>query len=343
MKAMVLTSPRTFQKVDMAKPTPAPHEALVRVESAGICGSDLHYYTDGRIGDTIVREPLVLGHEYAGIVESVGRDADSSLVGKRVAVEPGIPCLRCEWCRSGHYNVCPQLQFPGLPPNHGAFREYITVHADFCFPVPEQMSAAEAALIEPLAVAVHTVELARVRPGDTAAVLGLGPIGLMTAEVAKLCGISYIYGTDLLDFRLEAGRKFGVDATCNASQDDTVSWILEQTRGRGVDIVFDCARSSLTPSIACRVAKPAGRVILTGISGESEGVFPVDVARRKELTVTWCRRFLFNYPTAIHLAVSRKIDLRALITHSFSLDDIGKAFEIAAEYQDGVLKVSIDQ
>ncbi len=343
MKAMLFFAPGDIQECELPLPDLSPLEALVRIESTGICGSDLHYYTEGRIGDTVVNEPLVLGHEYAGIIERVGDSADKSLVGKRVAVEPGIPCLACEWCRTGHYNVCPKLRFPGLPPNHGALAEYIAVHAAFCFPVPENMDASEAALIEPLAVAVHTVELAHLRPGDSIAVLGLGPIGLMTAAVARIAGASTIYGTDLLPYRLAVSSKYGVDKCFNASQIDIVEAILGETKGRGVDAVLDCARSTETPAVACRIAKPAGRVVLTGISGQSSGTFPVDVARRKELSLVWCRRFLFNYPYAIHLASSQKIDLGSLITHRFPLSETKRAFDIAANYSENVLKISIDQ
>ncbi len=343
MKAVQWFAPHDMRLANIPKPAPKPHEALIRIESTGVCGSDMHYFGEGRIGKTAISEPLILGHEYAGIVESVGPDADPSLIGKRVAVEPGIPCGECEYCRKGLYNVCPQLQFPGGPPYDGALAEYIAVHAGFCFPVPENMSAGEAALIEPLAVAVHTIELACLRPGDTVAVLGLGPIGLMAAKVAQLSGAQCIYGTDLYDYRVEASTHWGVDAAFNASLVDTVEAIMDATHGRGVDVALDCARSVETPGLACRILRGAGRGVLTGISGESEGVFPVDICRRKGLTVTWCRRFRFSFPAALHLAATKKVDLRALITHAFPLERSNEAFELVYAYADNVLKVSIDQ
>jgi len=343
MKAVKWYAPRDMRLVDVDEPVPQAHEALIRVESVGVCGSDLHYYLEGRIGATRITEPLVLGHEYAGIVESVGADADQSLVGKRVAVEPGIPCGKCEWCRTGHYNVCLDMSFPGGPPHDGALCEYMAVHAGFCFPVPETIGAAEAALIEPLAVAVHTVELGQLKPGATAAILGLGPLGLLTAQVAKLAGVRVLFGTDLLDYRVDAGKRYGVDYAFNAGAEDTVKTIMRETNGRGVDVVFDTARSSETAGLACYVARPAGRVVLTGISGEESDPLPVSVARRKELTVQWCRRFRFNYPTAIELVASGRVGLRSLITHSFTLDKTRDAFEIVSGSLDGVLKASIDQ
>ncbi len=342
MKAVKWFGPRDVRMVEVDKPVPKPHEALIRVESIGICGSDLHYYVEGRIGSTVIKDPLILGHEFAGIVEEVGAEADPSLIGKRVAVEPSIPCFKCESCRTGHYNVCKDLFFPGGPPYDGVLCEYVAMHAEFCFPVPDGMSAAAAAMIEPLAVAVHTVELAGIKPGETAAILGLGPIGLLTAQVAKLAGVHVIYGTDLLDYRVDAGRRFGVDVAFNASVDDTVETIMCATGGRGVDVAFDTARSSETQSLVCQVARAAGRCILTGISGSDFDPFPVGVARRKELSLQWCRRFLHDYPRSIALARSGKVDIEAIVTHSFSLERAGEAFELVADSRDGVLKASVD-
>ena len=342
MKAVQWFGPRDLRMIDMPRPEPGPCEALVRVESVGLCGSDLHYYEDGRIGDVRITKPLTLGHEYAGIVEAVGEQADPALLGRRVAVEPGVPCMRCEWCRTGRYNVCRDMTFPGGPPHHGALREYMTVHADFCFPVPEGMSAAEAAMVEPVAVAVHTVELAALQPGETAAVLGLGPIGLLTAQVAKRCGVSVLYGTDLHDYRVEAARAMGVDEAFNARAHDTVERIMTLTQGRGVDVAFDTARSAETPALACRATRPAGRCVLTGISGNDEDPFPVSDARRKELAVYWCRRFRHNYPVAMQLVASGQIDVRALLTHSFPLERAGEAFELISGFRDNVLKASVD-
>ena len=342
MKAVRWYAPKDLRLVEEEKPQPNPHEALVRVESVGICGSDMHYYEEGCIGLARLSEPLILGHEYGGIVEAVGTEADPALVGQRVAVEPGIPCLRCEWCRKGQYNVCLGMSFPGGPGHDGALREYMPVHAAFCFPVPDTMDGMTAAMIEPLAVAVHTVELAHVMPGDTAIVLGLGPIGLLTATMAKLAGVQVLYGSDLLDYRVAAGLSHGVDVAFNAGAEDTVERIGRETKGRGVDIAFDCARSSATLGLACRVLRPGGRCILTGISGMEEDALPVSICRRKELTLQWCRRFKHNYPTAIALAASGKVDVRSLCTHSFPLAQTPEAFALVSRMDDGVLKASVD-
>jgi L-iditol 2-dehydrogenase len=342
MKAVKWFGPRDMRMVDVPQPSPKPHEAMIRIESVGVCGSDMHYYLDGHIGSAVITEPLILGHEFAGIVEAVGSEADPSLIGKRVAVEPSIPCGKCEWCLTGHYNVCTDLFFPGGPPYDGVLCEYAAYDARYCFPVPDGMTAQVAAMIEPLAVAVHTVELARMRPGDTVAILGLGPIGLLTAQMARHCGAGQIIGTDLLDYRVEAGLRFGADMAFNAGKEDTVARIMEITGRRGVDIVFDCARSTVTPSLACRVARPAGRCVFTGISGSEEDPLAVSAARRKELNIQWCRRFLHNFPTAIQMAHSGKIDVASLVTHSFPLEKTHEAFDLVADSRDNVLKASID-
>lgn len=342
MKAVKWYAPRDMRLVDMDRPKPKPHEVLLRIESVGVCGSDLHYYLEGRIGSAVITSPLVLGHEFGGIVEEVGSEADVSLLGKRVAVEPGIPCMKCEWCTTGHYNVCLNMQFPGGPPHHGAFCEYYCVHAGFCFPVPDVIDAAESAMIEPLAVAIHTLELAQLKPGESVAILGLGPIGLLVAQVAKFCGAGYIYGTDLHDYRVDAGLRYGVDEAFSAAKHDTHATIMELTKKRGVDVVLDCARSSDTLGIACKVARPGGRCVLTGISGEENDPLPVGVARRKELTLQWCRRFLRNFPTAIDLVARGKIDVKSLVTHSFTLEKTRDAFELVCSNTDNVLKASID-
>ncbi len=343
MKAIRWYGPRDMRLVEAAKPVPKPHEALIRVESVGVCGSDLHYYRDGRIGSQVITEPLILGHEYAGTVESVGKDVDARLIGKRVAVEPGIPCLQCEWCRTGHYNVCRDMYFPGGPGCDGALCEYTTVHAAFCFPIPGRLSMPEAALIEPAAVALHSVELAAIVPGETAAILGLGPIGLLTAQIAKLSGLRVLYGTDLLEYRVEAGRRYGVDVAFNAAKEETVPRIMAETGGRGVDVAIDCTNASEGLGLAVQVTRPAGRCVLTGISGEEYDPLPVSVARRRELTLRWCRRFRHNFPATIALIEAGRIDLRSLLTHSFPLERTQEAFELVDGSKDHVLKVSIDR
>ncbi len=343
MKAVKWFGPRDMRLVEVPKPEPKPYEVLLRIESVGVCGSDIHYYLDGNIGVNVLHEPTILGHEYAGIVEFVGDQADPKLLGKRVAVEPGIPCLQCEWCNTGHYNVCPKMFFPGGPGSDGALSEYYSVHGAFCFPVPESIPPDIAAMIEPLAVAIHTVELAELKPGETVAIIGLGPIGLMTANIAKFSGAEWIIGADLHEYRVQFSTQYGVDTAHNANDLDIITQVMAETSGRGVDVAIDCSNGSDALTTACHIVRPAGRIIVTGISGQVTDYFPPCQVRRKELVLKWTRRFKYNYPTAIRFLDSGKIDVRKLITHSFPLEASCDAFELVSGYKDQVLKASIDQ
>ena len=348
MKAVKWFGPKDMRMVDVDKPQPAPREALLRIESVGVCGSDMHYYLDGRIGGSSIDAPVILGHEYAGIVEAVGSEADPALVGKRVAVEPGIPCMQCESCRKGQYNVCLDMFFPGGPGSDGALSEYYCVHAAFCHPVPEHMSAAEAAMLEPAAVGLHTIELARLVPGDTVAIFGLGSIGLLTAQFARLAGAHRVYGADLLPYRVALAGQHGVDAafegdkTADMPGANALERILEATGGRGVDVAIDCTNAPAGLALSCLAAKPAGRVVLTGISGQDFDAMPVGFARRRELTLQWCRRFCHNFPATMALVADGRINVKSLLTHSFTLEETVKAFDLVAAYDDNVIKVSVD-
>ncbi len=342
MRCVRLHAPRDLRLESAPDPKPGPRQALVRVHSVGICGSDLHYYEEGRIGSNKMTVPFVLGHEFAGTIEGVGEGIDPARIGQRVAVEPGTPCFVCEHCTRGEYNVCPKMAFPGGPGHDGALCDFMAVPAEFCFPVPESMGHDEAAAIEPLAVALHSVELAGMRPGDTVAVLGTGPIGLLIAMAARVSGAVTIYGADLLPYRVAAAAACGVDHACDASKEDTVEAIFRATGGRGVDVAFDAARSSETAALACRVARPGGTCVLTGISGAVEDPIPVEVARRKGLTVRWCRRFRHNYPRAIALVSAGLIDVKKIVSHSFPLERTPEAFALVSRAGDRVLKASID-
>ncbi len=349
MKAWKWHHSMDMRLTDVPMPVPKPQEALVRVEALGVCGSDIHYYRDGRIGENALPRPTILGHEYAGIVHAVGADADASLIGKRVAVEPGIPCFQCEWCLKGRYNLCSHLFFPGGPGCDGALCEYMAVDGRFCFPVPDAMTPGEAAMVEPAAVAVHSAELAQLKPGDTVAVFGLGVIGLLTAQMAKQSGALRVLGIDPLRYRVDASSAFSVEAAFQAQPGGlheggaaSAAWVMEQTKGRGVDVAFDCTNSSDGLALACAVARPGGRCVLTGISGSEQDMIPVSIVRRHELTLQWCRRFVHNYPNTIALIERGELHAAKLVTHVFPFEKAPEAFALTAAYADGVLKASIE-
>ena len=205
MKAAVLRGIKDIRIEEIEKPALRPDEALVKVKAVGVCGSDVHYYLNGRIGNQVVRGAHILGHEVSGEVVEVGSDVKNITSGTRVAVEPGIPCRQCKHCKEGRYNICPQVKFLGTPPVDGAYREYLPFPADLLYPIPEGMSFASAALIETLAVGMYAVELAEVKAGDDVAILGCGPIGMVTLKAAKAQRAGRIFVTDLIDERLEVG------------------------------------------------------------------------------------------------------------------------------------------
>lgn len=346
MKCIYWIGPKKFEITERPIPKLEAGEVLVKVESVGICGSDIHYYLDGRIGDQVITPPLVLGHEFAGTVVDVYEKEYQQLLGRRVAVEPGLPCWNCEFCKKGHYNVCPMLKFLGGPGCDGALMEYISIPGWACYPVPKSMSAPVSAMVEPTAVAVHALELANIVPGETALVVGLGSIGLIVTQLLLNSGAKLVAGIDLLDYRSVVAQKLGVRETfVPSSKDNTeesIRWAEEITNGRGFDVVFDCTNQSEGLIIATRSTRPTGRTILVGISGKNYDPLPVSVARRRELTLKWCRRFLFNFPTAIELISSGKVNVDLLLTHHFTPYEVEIAFETVANNANKIIKASID-
>ncbi|MGI8422551.1 MAG: zinc-dependent alcohol dehydrogenase [Chloroflexota bacterium] len=298
-------------------PVPATGETLVRLRAISVCGSDLHYYRDGHIGDSQASAPLVLGHELSGEV------ADG---GQLVAIDPNISCEACERCREGNPNLCPRVRFAGTPPTDGGLREYLSWPTHLLHPLPAGMTPEMGALLEPLGVAIHAIDLARVRLADTVAVLGTGTIGLLCVRLAALSGAVRIYATDLMPARLNAARAFGAHAAIDPSAVDPVRAIVDATGGQGVDVVIECAGAPDTPDHAMRVVRPGGTVVLVGIPSNDRTGFPASQARRKGVTIKLARRMKHAYPRAIALARAGLVDLPQLVTHRFPLAQAAFAF-----------------
>lgn len=328
-------------------PEPGPGEALIRVTVTTVCGSDLHTYIDGRLGDTIIQSPVILGHEFAGEVVAVGPDAISGfdeplLPGQRVAIDPAMPCGHCEFCEKGHPNLCQNIHFCGLWPDDGSLREYMIMPARTCFPVPDSISDIEAALLEPLGVAMHAVDLAKFKVGESAAILGAGPIGLLILEMAKLAGADPIYVTERLPWRLELARRYGADMVIDVEREDPVKVIKEATNGRGVDVVIEAAWGGEAVEQAVEMACLGGRLVLVGIPSDDVMTMRASGARRKGLTIKMSRRMKHVYPRCIKLAAQGKVNLMGLVTHRFPLSRAAEAFAVNADYQDEVVKVVIE-
>lgn len=342
MKAMMVHGSRDVRLHELPRPEPGPGEVLVRVKACGICGSDLHNYAHGEIGGVAIESPLIVGHELAGVVEALGPGVTRPAVGTPVAVDPSISCGMCEFCLEGDPHVCPQNRFFGNYPTHGGFREYLAHPADLVFPLPEGLSFDEGALLEPMGIAMYVAALADIRLGDRVAILGSGPIGLLCAEMVRLSGAAEIISTDLVDARLAAARRCGATLALNANHEDVVARIMEQTRGRGVDVAIEAAGEQETVDQAMEVTKPGGTVVLVGIPVGERFSFKTAVVRRKGLTIKYDRRMKHTYARCMALVQAGKIDLKPLASHHFPLERLQDAFELAIARADGVLKAIIE-
>ena len=325
-------------------PPPGPGEVLIRVTAAGICGSDLHSYNHARIGDTHVSVPLVLGHEFAGVVSQCPKDALAGdgrplIAGLRVAVDPATPCLKCEMCLRGDTHICRSLHFCGLSPDDGCFREMLLSPARSCFILPPGIDDEGGAMLEPLGVAMHAVDLCRIMRGDTVALYGAGPIGLLILQLARNAGAASVYVVEPLPWRLSLAQRFGgipVDPAV-----DPVPFIMRKTGGRGVDVAIEAAWADTSVQNAAECTVPGGRVVLVGIPGDNRLSLDHSTARRKELSFHFSRRMKHTYPGAIRLVQMKHVDLGSLITHRFPLAELPAAFALNALYGEGVVKVMI--
>jgi L-iditol 2-dehydrogenase len=263
-------------------------------------------------------------------------------VGQRVAIEPAQSCGVCEPCREGHPNLCPHVRFFGTPPVDGAYRELVNVPAHGVFPLPDRLSDAEGALLETLGIGIHAVDLSHLRAGQTVAVFGTGPVGLVTLAVARVAGASQIFAVDRLAPRLAVARALGADVVLRAGEADPVAAILEATGGRGVDVAFEAAGAPETPQQCAEVAKVGGTLVIIGIPADDTLSFQHATVRRKGLTIKLCRRMKHTYPRAIALVASGQINVKPLLTHTFPLSRIAEAFDLVEGYRNGVVKAVIE-
>lgn len=320
MRASVLV--RAGELTVETRPVPAPEadQVIVQVQAVGICGSDVHYFHEGRIGDFIVEAPLVLGHEAGGVIVAVGADVDPARIGDRVSIEPQRPCRRCEYCRSGRYNLCPQIEFYATPPIDGAFAEYVAIQQDFAHTVPASVSDEAAALMEPLSVAIAAIQKAGVRPGGRVLITGAGPIGIVTAQTARAFGATEVVISDPMAARREVALRFGATHAV-----DPVGGPL----GSGYDAFIDASGSPVAVKQGISALKPGGVAVLVGM-GADEIALPVSTIQNRELVITGIFRYANTWPTAIALVASGEVDLDALVTGSFGLDEVRAALESAS-------------
>lgn len=340
MNSIQLVGPQRLEPREMpAPPEPGPGEVLVRLRAVGICGSDMHWYKEGGIGASKAQYPLVLGHEPAGEIVATGKGVESVRTGQRVAVEPAITCGLCEFCRSGQHNNCAGSIFMGTHQMPGLFREYALAPERNVMPIPDSLSFTAATVLEPLAVILHVLEMVDIRLGDTVAVMGAGPIGLLTASVARIAGASRIFVADKVPHRLQLARELGADAAVETAKFRQL--VMDETRGRGVDVVVDAAAANETINLAIAVAKIGGQMVLIGIPSEPELNVDLVGALVKELNIQTIRRSNHNSHGALDLMTAGRIGDR-IVTHRLPLAKTPEAFELLAEYADGVGKVVIE-
>lgn len=339
MRVAELISPRKFRITESNIADPAPGEVQVRVEAVGICGSDLHAYLEGAVGSTPNLYPMVIGHEPAGTIIKTGAGVTGLTSGDRGALEPAIYCYHCEFCSTGHHNVCAKLRFMSSPGDPGFFREVVNLPAKNFLPIPAEMSAEEATLAEPLAIALHSLRLASIEPGETVGVIGAGPIGLLTIASLRVAGAGRVWAIEPLAHRRELALALGAAAAI--PPEDAVHEIMTATSHRGVDCAIDCAAAEDTTNQAVQLTRNAGRVALTGIHTIPRVALDGSAMRRKELTLFNVRRSNHETREAIELLRARTQWFRPLLTHTRPIDRIDDAFAIASQYHDGVGKMIV--
>ena len=317
-------------------------EVLIKMKSVGVCGSDVHYYKHGKIGSFVVEKPMILGHECAGEIVEVAKDVKGFKAGDRVAVEPGYTCRKCVYCKSGRYNLCPDVTFMATPPIDGAYVEYVAWPADFVFHLPDNMTYDHGALMEPLAVGMHAVRRSRLKPGEPVIIMGAGTIGLVTILAAKAAGAGEIIVSDLEDVRLDMAQKLGATKTLNASKENVVEFVKDFTHGFGIEVVFETAGSVPTTQQTIDVVARGGRIVWVGMAGEDIFPMPVIDAISKEVDIMGIFRYTNVYPYAIQLVSNGRMDIDPLVTHRYSLDNVIEALEVAHERRDGAVKVMVD-
>jgi len=319
-------------------PKPAPHEVLVAIKTVGICGSDVHYWTHGRIGDFIVKSPMVLGHESSGVVEEVGSAVSHLKKGDRITLEPGVPCRSCNFCKEGRYNLCPDVKFMATPPVDGSLANYITHPADFCYKLPDHVSFDEGAMCEPLSVGIHACNRAHVVLGSKVLIMGAGPIGLMCLLAAKASGATTVILVDLKEDRLKVALSLGATATIEATKD--VREEIEKLGLGPIDVTIECSGAEPAIKTAIRATKSGGVVVLVGL-GPPEIKLPIVDAAVREVDIRGIFRYANTYPKALALIASGKVDVKPLITHHFDFKDVIKAFETSRDMSGGAIKVCI--
>jgi L-iditol 2-dehydrogenase len=343
MKVAIMTDIGKIEITERDIPKPGSDEVLVKIEYVGVCGSDLHYYDTGRIGDFVVKPPFVLGHESGGVVVEAGSAVKHLKVGDRVALEPGKTCGHCEFCRSGKYNLCPDVVFFATPPVDGVFQEYVAHEAALCFKLPDNVSTMEGALIEPLAVGFHAALTSEAKIGQTALVTGAGCIGLVSMLALKALGVSRVFVTDVVPRRLEKAAALGASAIINAAEGNVPRVVNELSGGKGVDLVIETSGNEKSAEAGIEAARKGAVLVFVGYSASGYMNLPVSTALNKELSLKTIFRYRHIYPLAIDAVSRGAVKIKDIVTNTFEFSDIARAMDQSvhnkAEIVKSVIKV----
>ncbi|WP_018394741.1 NAD(P)-dependent alcohol dehydrogenase [Bacillus sp. 37MA] len=348
----LFTIPETMKVAYLEKPlqvnvanAPVPHvtgkDVLVQVMAVGICGSDVHYYAHGRIGKREVQYPHIQGHECAGIVVAVGDEVTRFSLGDRVAIEPGVACMTCSWCREGRYNLCPDVQFLSTPPVKGAFVQYLKHREDFLFAIPDVLSFENATLAEPLSVGIHAVKRGHLKTGDTVVISGMGPVGLMTVIAAKAFGAKEIIVSDMETLRLEAALKLGATKAIDISKQSILDEVKQRTAGLGADLVIETSGNTKALQSTPELTKRGGSIVVIGFPPTDAVPLNVTLMLQNEINLYSVYRYTNTYPLAIDLLTSIGSQIQHVLTDSYSLDEIQAAMHQAHTNRSGSLKVIV--
>lgn len=341
-KAIFMQGTNNMVWKDVPMPVINEGDVLVKVKAVGICGSDMHYYQYGRIGDFVVEGDFILGHEAAGEVVEIGNGVKSLKVGDRVALEPGVVCGQCEYCKTGLYNLCPDVRFFATPPYHGVFINYVAHPENMCFKLPDNVSYVEGALIEPLCVGLHATSRGEVKLGDTVVIFGVGCIGLSALLASRARGATNIIVVDMIENRLQIAKKLGATYTLNPQKIDVIERINEITNGKGARVVMETAGAAATVKQTADVVKRGGTIVLVGMTPKDEVEFNFMKLMNKEGSIKTIFRYRNLYPTAINAISSGLIKVKDIVSHEFDFEDTKAALDYVANNGDKVVKAVIN-
>ena len=341
MNISLLNKPFDMEMKEVKVPKIGATDVLVKVMAVGVCGSDVHYYEHGRVGEFVVEKPLILGHECSGVVTDVGSNVTRFKVGDRVSIEPGVPCGECEYCKSGKYNLCPDVEFLATPPVDGAFSQYISHPEGFLFHIPEALSYEEATLNEPFSVGVQACKRANVQPGSTVVIMGMGPVGLMAVVAAKAFGATKIIVSDLEKIRLDEALKLGATHAINIKEEGVATRINEITKGKGVNYAFETAGNPIALQNALAALNNGGTLAIVGLPQQENIELNIPFIANHEINIVGIFRYANTYDMGLEMLASTSADLNTMFTYAYDLNEAKEAMEQARTNKSGSLKVIV--